>query len=798
MGRGRTVHVVTSSNSIANFFTVTKNGSNVFFHCNGCSARGKGTPANAGAHIIGEAWRGEVDPGRLKVYCSYTDWSDVQKAEITKLREYSNREARLKSSPFENSQTNAAASSATGDQGKVASATVQTHLDSSISAQRKRNHEKADSLWVQWLARKGLGVSVLEDPSFRAAIDATIQAGPGYVPPCRSRATDLIESESVVKQAAELAILRASARQTGCTITSDGCTDAAHRSVLNVLIESAEVVYLADIKHSGADTKDAKYIADLVVQSISDLPKDVGDSVVLICMDGACNAALKEIKVRMPNVLTSVCLTHSLDLLLKDVSKVGDASSILKVLSTVVNYICNHTKPREALVQAAKKMREASPSATKAKSLIKHCGTRFGTHYLSLERFLLLLPALREMCGLDWDAYVQSLRKRSDKDAAIFVKRVINDDALIQKMRQLHDLTKPMFVLMRKTDAQSSAAGDVWPMIRHLFAFIQEHAVFLPREVLLAKISSRWDYMVERSGDFLAAAFALSPSHRDKFIVNSDYKWHVSADKSNIFRRLEKVIKWVCGNDRERAERASMQYFTDYLGGKGDFADCDVYRDSEILDAPVWWDRHGWRAEALQFVALRILTRTGSASSCERNWKDQKDIMQGHESLLHRNVVNRVKLRHACRSAEKRSSIHNFLKHVKNGTLARLLREDEVRTTDFLYGAGGIVVEPDDEDCEGDERDDDEGTVAETHTSKRLCLESSRGSAPALPAPHGPQEPVTGAAGGGMLVVSTPSTVYPYSTLGPVVEEVCSDDGDGVSGDTAGDMLLVEAMDRRD
>jgi len=59
--------------------------------------------------------------------------------------------------------------------------------------------------------------------------------------------------------------------------------------------------------------------------------------------------------------------------------------------------------------------------------------------------------------------------------------------------------------------------------------------------------------------------------------------------------------------------------FSNFLGGREDFADVDSLRDRSKMDAKSWWIVHGTHAPTLQKITLKLLGQPCYSSCCERN-----------------------------------------------------------------------------------------------------------------------------------------------------------------------------------
>jgi hypothetical protein len=93
---------------------------------------------------------------------------------------------------------------------------------------------------------------------------------------------------------------------------------------------------------SGA-TKNADRLADVMRFTIEDIGPD---NVVLVVSDNAANAkaAGKSLEDEFPHIMWVGCITHSLNLLLKDIGKLDWAETVLKRATQLVKVVRNRDK----------------------------------------------------------------------------------------------------------------------------------------------------------------------------------------------------------------------------------------------------------------------------------------------------------------------------------------------------------------------------------------------------------------------------------------------------------------------
>lgn len=110
-------------------------------------------------------------------------------------------------------------------------------------------------------------------------------AGSGWVPPTRQALSDeLLEAEhKSVKQ--RMLVMRDTAAITGETLVSDGATNICLEPILNLLSVKSGVAEFVKAQNCSGHVKDARFIADFMIEHIELLPDP--HTVVQVLMDNA-------------------------------------------------------------------------------------------------------------------------------------------------------------------------------------------------------------------------------------------------------------------------------------------------------------------------------------------------------------------------------------------------------------------------------------------------------------------------------------------------------------------------------
>lgn len=127
----------------------------------------------------------------------------------------------------------------------------------------------------------------------------------------------------------------------GCSLISDGWSNAQNRPLLNFLVTTPKgTKFLSAIDTSGA-VKDAPYIAAQLALAIT---QQGAEDIVCICTDsaGVNAAAAALLKEEFPGIAWVRCGAHGVDLALTSIGKLPWVKDILDQASTLVKFVTNH------------------------------------------------------------------------------------------------------------------------------------------------------------------------------------------------------------------------------------------------------------------------------------------------------------------------------------------------------------------------------------------------------------------------------------------------------------------------
>lgn len=554
-------------------------------------------------------------------------------------------------------------------------------------AKRKELDEK----WADCFYNANIPFNVARNPFFIEAVLATSKARFDYVPPSYHQfRTNLLEpSRQRVEQKIEQKI--GFAKKTyGVSICTDGWDDVNRRPLMNVMMTCPTGdVFLGSIDTTG-QTKSATYIADELKVFI----EKVGpEHVTTVCTDNAANmlGAMRGIVDEYPWIFSQGCMAHALDLLLEDWAKIREFKDLIERARKLCHYIRNHHATMSTF-------RELSPKL----SLVVPTETRFACNMLMLDRLVKLKPVLEQLKDHPRvQTYFGNLRNRMGGEQAATnsrnVVRTIEDVGFWQRCKNFIHMTEDVLKALREFDGRNPCMGKAWLIMHRLRQHV--HSLRGPPFSLRPDIATVMeDSFNDRRAmcftDLHYAAAYLNPYLKDQPALKQD---------GTALRALYRVFHKLTGVLGVEFDDL-LSELQEYEEGTGPYS-ADMtpsIREGNMLPHQ-WWNRVGDRA--LSKVAMRILSLTCSASSCERNWSAY--------SFVHNKSRNRL----APAKAETLVYIYSNSRVLRKRPGADAVRwyEDNVYSEDSDPDALGPVPvgEPNREFNAVDVEEDDENDMEE-------------------------------------------------------------------------------------
>ena len=515
---------------------------------------------------------------------------------------------------------------ATAKRHRVARARKRPRVDFFKSRAVPLDLEAAENAVMRAVAALGLPLSVVENSHFQDLLStlascAGVKGVPDYRGPSRRKFSTVV-LDRVFEQEYGVARTRVlhDAGEEGATISCDAMTSrASKRCLVNVVAQTRNGAIIVDVTDTKFQRKTNRFTVDYIVKVCDKELEAFGGLLAVneIVVDGGMRHAMKLMRRAVhkrrvetnaalaagtPPVITSVCVAHTFNLLLKDThdhcSAVKDTVTAVK---SIVRYFRRNDKAHELLVRAGGKRLKISTDV------------RFGSTFDMIQRFLEdKLQQLRKLVvSASWEAFCAShptLEKkgRAKAVADAILGRSVHEH-LWSKVEILEKTWKPMFLALRHFDAQQARLHTLYPALKRLPAEtrVQDPHGLLPgfQAAVTDALAERWKYLCEHTPGFLLA-HALNPVY-----LGDTLDADVKAFTRGYFRSV--------GGELSRQLRREFQDFRAKVGI--DFEDLQ-----DIGDPFGWWNVAPGAFPQLSIVAKRVMLLTGTATECERAWKDYK------------------------------------------------------------------------------------------------------------------------------------------------------------------------------
>lgn len=192
----------------------------------------------------------------------------------------------------------------------------------------------------------------------------------------------------------------------------------------------------------GGSSIDAEFIYGHIAQAIEEVGKE---NVVQVVTDNAsnCKKMGEMVEANYPNIVWTPCASHCLDLLIEDIGKLTWIKPIVADCERITTFFC---KKHQALALFRK---------YSTIDLVRPSRTRFAYMFLVMKRLCVVREALGK-CGVDpnWGKM-----HHADTEATRYIQRTVVNPDFWKETEKLTKLLRPIFMLLRMTDAEGSTLG---------------------------------------------------------------------------------------------------------------------------------------------------------------------------------------------------------------------------------------------------------------------------------------------------------------------------------------------------
>ena len=212
------------------------------------------------------------------------------------------------------------------------------------------------------------------------------------------------------------------------------------------------------------------------------------------------------------------------------------------------------------------------------------------------------------------------------------------DGSFWEGLRFIAAVLEPCYKLMRLTDSAAPIMGKFYKLMSELGGELDElfdagkpwsKAPWVEHQAEISEAhTKRWTYM---HCDYHGASYALDPN-----FLSEDVN---AVNGGEVFQGLTAVIGKILHDDQAAQARALQQY-TDFRNSREAFGSAPLIAAAKTMAAHEWWELVAGGAADLRKVAMRVLSKTSSASACERNWSAFAAVQTSKRTRLTSEHVN--------------------------------------------------------------------------------------------------------------------------------------------------------------
>ena len=353
----------------------------------------------------------------------------------------------------------------------------------------------------------------------------------------------------------------------GVTLVSDGWTSVQNKPIINILMVSSEGATFLSATDTSGKEKNAEYIAQLLGEQIDKVGQE---KVVQVVMDSAasCVAAGKLLMEKYPNIVSSPCSAHCLDLLLEDIGKMHWVCAVINQGKEVVKFITNHQQAL-AIYRLHGNL-----------ELLKPGETQFATNFVMLQRLQQCKDELQETVVSK--EYKQWISKPKYKDDGSRITHVILSGDFWDNVAKVVKLCIPFVEVLRLADGQVPCTGKMyWRMFQAHQSIVD--AVELPAQSkaqLADVVMKRWTML---HTDLHAAGFVLDP----------EFQHFLQHENEEVTSGFHAMVERVFPGDVESQVKAVEQH-SSYRAGTLAYILLAVLQLNAISDVPEFCNSFNW------------------------------------------------------------------------------------------------------------------------------------------------------------------------------------------------------------
>jgi hypothetical protein len=354
--------------------------------------------------------------------------------------------------------------------------------------------------------------------------------------------------------------------------------------------------------------------------------------------------AWRIIEEKVPHLLANPCIFHCLNLYFTHLLK-GDKSirnSPVEPVAVCVEvegwtkkleqFFTNKEMPRSALRAACM----VNFPGKGPRRLRKYSDTRAAIAYRVWHRVDRLKLCLRQaITSTDYVQWEDGLTDAEEKERAASIREIVADD---DGFKLLHDLVAaltPVYKLLRLVDGYTPAVGKIYFKSQHIDGLFQKLRDDHPDDEWYLELHNYWvrdwGYM---HVDLHSLGYCVDPGYHSLMDQMPADVW------DEFIQCATRMLKAAPAERGFTIQQLTSEYAR-YQNLTGTFNSVTIEL-AKNQPAHLWWQQWGKSTPALQFVAMRALAQTVSASCSEQAWSEYDIIHCRRRNRLEKSYASKL------------------------------------------------------------------------------------------------------------------------------------------------------------
>nr|VVW60408.1 unnamed protein product [Nymphaea colorata] len=312
---------------------------------------------------------------------------------------------------------------------------------------KKVEKDFVDKLLLKGIVMNNLPFNLLQSVDFKNFVAAATNFGPRYILPSSETTRTKLLDEARKDALVYVDEMKKTWTKSGCTIMSDIWKDTIRsKFYINLLVSSPTGTVFWKASQVEKGPKSAEFIVDFLSPTIEEIG---ANNVVQIVTDNGSNyrKAKRILEGKYPNIFTTSCAAHCIDLMLEDIDSLEDVKNIMCKARQAVKFLYNKQHALDIM-----------RTYTKGKELRRPGVTRFASQFICLDSILKQEEGLKFMVASnDW-RHVENTEKNDAKE----LTRLIQNEDFWRKGKEIIRFVEPLVRVLKMVDGEGATMGYLY------------------------------------------------------------------------------------------------------------------------------------------------------------------------------------------------------------------------------------------------------------------------------------------------------------------------------------------------